>query len=413
MDHHLEHKMTSHSKVCQRWVDRADGTTSLRALKGSRIFEDGDTLYSYGRHFALGHVLRRSDGTPHLFLLNGDRYSVSTTRHQGELRSAVSRSKLPHVIVPFEALHAAGIDVSSVELVEALPDRTEETVHRTTVQPEGSVWRDVPVYSYLAEGRFREQTGTRRVLYRNARTDYQSIEVEQTEDGPVYSWTTYRHWLGESLLRATVRVRKRLRCHQCVGGRTASCVECHQADPRTPAGGWHIDGCSRRFDYDSSWARCEACSGYGVKIVRHSRTRLFLSGFDRNELRPSYFFCELPKEANGCTSVEEALEALKPDTVKLAEQMGRTVHRQGDIFAVQLVGVSKRQLTKQGARYDKRGTLLGTNHVGTEVAYLPDGTTLVRGSLVHAPDNRAADHARVRLGDGWFVVVKNTVPVSK
>ena len=49
---------------------------------------------------------------------------------------------------------------------------------------------------------------------------------------------------------------------------------------------------------------------------------MFLSGFDHNERRPSYFLCELPP---GCTAgtLAEAYEALKPDGVRLAEQMGR------------------------------------------------------------------------------------------
>jgi hypothetical protein len=92
--------------------------------------------------------------------------------------------------------------------------------------------------------------------------------------------------------------------------------------------------------------------------------------------------------------------------------MGRTVYRQGDIFAVELASVTLRHLRKQGATVVKHGNLLGTNHEATEVAYLPDGTTLVRGVLRHNPQGRRPDHARVKVGNRWSVVVKNTVPLA-
>ena len=160
-----------------------------------------------------------------------------------------------------------------------------------------------------------------------------------------------------------------------------------------------------------SQPRCPDCLGRGVWGATRTRTAQFLSAFDTNETRPSYFFCELPPGSQA-TTIEEAYETLKPDAVRLAEQMGRTVFRQGDIFAIPLVNATKRGLRKQGARFERRGSLFGTNHVGTEVAYLPNGTTLVRGVLHHAPEFRRPDHKRVRLGDGWHVVLKNLVPTT-
>ena len=468
--------MSSHYDVVTRWVQRMDGGSLGKPLKGSRIFCEGDTIFSYGRHFPMAHALRGADGRVALFLLNGDRYSVSTTRHQSDLRSAVARSHVPNVIVPFEAISAAGIDVQTVKLVEGLPERHEVKPHVAYERPEGSVWRTDPRMEYvqksdadlqayadkvnadrmkswndqcgyalreelgestrtfwtqwaeersaaeypweftvaeIPEYQRREwtQTGTVRRLFLSGRSSIQ-IDVDEEDGRPVYRWETRRHWLGEALLQGTVRVPRRLRCRRCLQGKVASCVGCHRAGAADVGRGllFHVDGCSKRYDYDTSDLRCDHCSG-GWLWKNFDRTSYFLSGFDRNESRPSYFFCELPKSAHP-TTVEEAYDALKPDAVKMAEQMSRRVERQGDIFAIQ-TSLTKRDLTKQGARYEKRGSLLGTNHVGSEVAYLPDGTTLVRGSLVHAPDFRTPDHARVRLGDGWSVVVKNTVPVTK
>lgn len=178
-----------------------------------------------------------------------------------------------------------------------------------------------------------------------------------------YRWTDHVHRLAESVIRGRIHI------------------------------GWRRTGPNR-------WDR----------KPRYRWTK-FLSGFDVQESQPLYFFCELPR--TDATTVSEAYDALKPDAVLLAGQMNRTVTRQGDIFSVALSSqVTKRRLRKEGATFEKHGPLLNTNHVATEVARMPDGTTLVRGTLTHRPPFRRPDHRRVRLADGWHAVVKNTVPLS-
>lgn len=178
-----------------------------------------------------------------------------------------------------------------------------------------------------------------------------------------YQWTDKVHRLGESVIRSRVHI------------------------------GWRRTG-------PNPWDR-----------KPRYRWAKFLSGFDVQESQPLYFFCELPR--TDATTVSQAYQALKPDAVLLAEQMNRTVTRQGDIFSVALSSqITKRRLRREGASFDKGGALLDTNHVATEVARMPDGTTLVRGTLTHRPPFRRPDHRRVRLADGWHAVVKNTVPLS-
>ena len=88
---------------------------------------------------------------------------------------------------------------------------------------------------------------------------------------------------------------------------------------------------------------------------KRNRVR-FLSSFDRQETVPLYFLCQLPR----CTAktVDEAIEALKPETVLLAEQMGRTCSRQGDIFGVPMPGLSLRDLKRAGGEYAKRSNVM-------------------------------------------------------
>ncbi len=59
-------------------VKFAKGNTS--ELTGSRIFSDGDNLFSFGTHFPL--LVRMPHWGKDAFLLNGDRRSNSTSKHQ-------------------------------------------------------------------------------------------------------------------------------------------------------------------------------------------------------------------------------------------------------------------------------------------------------------------------------------------
>lgn len=51
------------------------------------LFIEGDTIYSYGKHFPLAR--RNADGT---FWVNPDKYSVTTSKHQSMVRGAIARS---------------------------------------------------------------------------------------------------------------------------------------------------------------------------------------------------------------------------------------------------------------------------------------------------------------------------------
>ena len=166
-------------------------------------------------------------------------------------------------------------------------------------------------------------------------------------------------------------------------------------------------------DWHRQWSgTCpnKACRGRGRWTTTHKRRAKFLSGFDHNETRRCYFFCELPKMSE--TTVAAAYDALKPTAVRYAEVVGREVRRQGDIFAIE-TALATRDLRRRGAVFSKRTHLIGTNHTATQVATLPDGTTFARGCLYHEPDRRRADHARIKVPSGWSLIAKNTVPVTK
>lgn len=88
--------MATISQIIDRYAREA-GKASPRYLhnRAANVFASNDTLYSYGYHFPLATVMPDLDGNPRgWWLVNGDSYSVSTARHQGETRRALAGTGL-------------------------------------------------------------------------------------------------------------------------------------------------------------------------------------------------------------------------------------------------------------------------------------------------------------------------------
>ena len=141
------------------------------------------------------------------------------------------------------------------------------------------------------------------------------------------------------------------------------------------------------------------------------REAYFLSGYDRNEKGLSYFFCEMPVGGQPQT-VKEAYEMLKPESVKEAERAGFKVKRQGDMFFIRMKGWQP----DEGTLRREHLFIHDSNHRAEEVCWVgPRGNrlTYVRGTIMHDPAGRRADHAPLNLGrKHWWLCVRNTVPVA-
>lgn len=171
--------MTSYSQVCQRWVDRLTGATTLPLLAADRVYPShgGDAVYSYGSHFVLAQALRDRKGAVRLILLNGDRYSPSTTNHQGHIRRAVQGCEIPSVVVPFTVLESAGIEQASIVVVDKTDDGMRWTWRESQTEPtEWEIEND-----YARDVRMIERNGER-----------------------WFRFESQQHVLGESVLRASV-----------------------------------------------------------------------------------------------------------------------------------------------------------------------------------------------------------------
>ena len=93
---------------------------AVRAFRDGRhgsskhIFhENSRTLYSYGHHFILAVRLNTGE-----YLINGDTYSSSTSRHT----SLCIKYLTPNVIIPFSALNQVTTEYSAIKMVDRSSD---------------------------------------------------------------------------------------------------------------------------------------------------------------------------------------------------------------------------------------------------------------------------------------------------
>jgi hypothetical protein len=72
----------SHFEVANRWIRGMKAT-------GCNMFTDGTTIWSYGKHFPIAHKMPGG-----VILYNDDKYSVSTSKHQSEVRGHMYGSQV-------------------------------------------------------------------------------------------------------------------------------------------------------------------------------------------------------------------------------------------------------------------------------------------------------------------------------
>lgn len=99
----------NHQKVVESFKDGKE-------RRGSRIYAEDNNLYSYGRHFILAakRPAEKSRFKKEWYLLNGDKYSVSTSKHQRIVFKFFHDSPS----ISFTALSAAGLYYTDVNLVD-------------------------------------------------------------------------------------------------------------------------------------------------------------------------------------------------------------------------------------------------------------------------------------------------------
>lgn len=299
-------------KFCREWAkgitnpDTLDGRS--RHWRSVNVFWHGRTIYSYGTHFVMGHIV-----APGIVWLNGDRYSPTTARHQRTLRSVACGPGITAVIVPGSALDAAGADPATIQPVHVEPERFDTIAHDADIPPAG-MRTDIPAHRWLSFGDSWRHGNVSITFDDAGRAVHASnhdevipeyvgwIETERHQQavfmsGGRYRWHTLRHWLGDAVFTAERKVR-------------------------------------------ATWVNDES----------PAERVYWLSSFDRQESRPLYFLSQLPGPAD---TVDAATESLAPDSVRTARDMGRDVVRQGDMFAIE-TGTTTRALRAAGATIQRR-----------------------------------------------------------
>jgi hypothetical protein len=410
-----ERTMTTNTQVIDRWLDVVEGrSTRLIGTRNSNtVFAIGNTVYSYGTHFPMAeHYGTQTDG---FFVVNGDRYSPTTSGHQSNVRGAIGNRL--HVIIPFSALDGAGIDRSSIEILDVTEDSWIE--HKRSSAdladvPKHERERYVSLPCPRESGELCPQRDGTDGAYPRSYCSHGEVRPVEPEPDGLYHWTTGEHRLGAALFRA--RFARSRQGRMCRGPFTI---------PTGPETIYPTEACRHGMTRQH------------VMMVRETGRATFLSAFDQQETRAPYYLAQVTRSPE---SVAEAIEGLKPSAVRDAERDGVEVTRQGDVFAVSTT-MTTNDLKAIGAKLYRRVWLTNprgidvsgpivrtrddltklrriialedTNHQATEVAKV-NGTTYAKGCLYHVPAGRAPDHARRRIGDGntWSIIALNTVERS-
>jgi len=360
------------------------------------IWYSGRVLYSFGTHFPLAvrHQDARVDdaegfGCGVQYIINGDKYSSSTSSHQRECIGSLKEN----VQIPFSALEEAW----------------NWGLERTLYYKEWGEWFTC---KEAQEEESKLGTGLGITLYQ---AGWGSIANPE--------WVSRANALAEKLKDGS-------------GGFK---IVAYRKDTWQHS---HDEGKSWLADYFSGWTggadkvTCPNCGWEGAEpeiapksahrlgaVLFRIRENTFLSSFDEQD-RSNYFLCQVPGSP---TTIEEAYEALVPEAVK-ALPSREQVLRQGDWFFIP-VSEDKDVLrvikswSKSQEKFYRLGGTSGT-HMVTKARIVPMTTiadeatgqakeplVFVQGMVRHSPtDGRRPEHRRLKLGDGktWYVPVKNT-----
>lgn len=388
-DHVLKAKVKRHPKFkIARTVDdlRYFGISTKVGMMEIGIVANGQLRSRWGdSEFA--RFIKPKKGKPFV-LLNGDDISRGT---QTALRRAFDREGIRRIIIPHEAIAAAGIKMNTIQPMAINEDTYEKVEHIV------DRWEDLPTdKKWIRRRGYFTKTQLRKEKW-----------VMPYGGGPVPGH--FLHW------------HHAIKDHGYYG-------DLKRKRPKSEDGKFHY------FEMDHSLGSSVFSA---LTEDGGNKRQVFLSSFDEQESPPLYFLCQMPndKKTRGITSVAEALEQLKPPEVLTAEFNGLDTPRQGDLFAVEAADVNPFEISVDYTyhrgipeiyRIDvpSEAQIFGTNHTATEVVRVNPGQkdeeVYVKGSMVHRPNMtarqwdtlRRPDHAARQLGDGktWYRCFKNTVP---
>lgn len=431
-------------KTCNLWartITTGGDEYASKRYSNCNVYFQGKTIYSYGSHFPMAYIL-----APDVVWFNGDRFSVSTGRHQAELRSAI-RQHAPDatvVIVPRTALGGANVDYKTIVPVDVHGERWEYT-EQTSIEAPADMVADVPGGASYASNYVYDYPDAVGHVTRDG-----SVQTVRLFDG-LYHWHTARHWLGDAVFTA---IRDRW-FDGTVGERVPFLSSFDRQERRPlyflsqlPHAVDTVDAAIESLTPDS----VKTARDMGRAAVRQGDMFAIPMNVTTRQLRA--MGADIKKRHVTVEPMQRALEGMAVRTALewIAEGMparpvwdygtgawddyaacraasdawqDKLCQRYSALFPtlpdVRPYNLDSALGYEPRARWDYVRTvdataLYGTAHTATEVATLPDGRQFARGVLYHDPavigQRRDADHARRPLGKQWHLMARNTVPVS-
>lgn len=417
--------MTSHADTADRFAEeafsaepkflRADNPRNrhnvyVRSADGPGRWP---TLFSYGSHFPTAHAAVDPTGREY-WLLNGDTYSSSTSKHQSDIRNAINRVERrrqeqgltgrPIIIVPFSVISAASINKRSIfvlgseeerhvsrQLAVATRDDVPE-VHRWTATelPDGR-WTYTIHDHFLGASVFSAEWWSGRL--RDPKTGESSWTTETSRFVSAFDpQETQRSYFLAQLPQWS----KAETHEQALEDLKPDLVHKAERDGLTVARQGDV------FAVPTELSTAFLKGQPGARYARYGATvpgvALTLHGEvivdETSEALPFSAWADYQKRPLGPLDVARLgalLNFLCPANPVTVEAAGPKVpHRAAQIHC----------------------SLYATNHYGTEVIQLADGSTFARGTITHRPEHRPSDHLRRKLGKAWHEIVLNTVPVD-
>jgi len=356
------------------WVDGPDEVELLRFIGTREAFIAERRTKKRGEHAAT-------------VLINGDGFDDRTLqRVQAEIRRDMQTEfgQLGCMVVPHQALTAAGIRVESVRRIQVTRDGTN--VMEVKVKP--------PLQKDIDQAA-KEATET-------------VSESHRKQSYWTSSWHRFRSEGRDYQIRVAHSPRETTQGFQVW----------HQ--PLDDVPGWanvnHLDWTVRESQH-----RLGAC--VFSAIDRTGARHRFISGFDMQEQPPLYFLAQLPDRGR-MFSVQDAILLLAPPIVHKAREANRQVYRQGDVFFVE-TSLSDADIRNRSGRIVEGSTsqdqprrgrdIYRTGHIATRVARMRSGVQLAAGRVEHWPmfteADRRPEHRPLQLPDDrWFLCIRNTVP---
>lgn len=342
----------THSEVTRAFANRNPFNSRGNPLRGFSVYIDvsGDVIYSYGTHFPMAYA----DDKKKLFIVNGDRYSSSTSAHQNALRSAISgNTEYASVTIPFSVLRAANIESLWAKV---LPDiNVLDEGQEIDIAHCDTCGTDIDLNEWWEHGTLK---GFRKEVRKNEHKKWR------------------RHLLAPSLIRSGDRY----------------FLSGFDETARAWNGGYFFTELPHKcktIDEAFAMLRPEAVKRADAKNIEVKRQGdIFAIPTDVTTRKLHKKATKLPKHVmkvlldwnNEPFAEEETEEFAEPTQIKYI---------------------------KNGYR----PRLLDTNHYATEaVSVVEHGKEVIyaRGTLYHKPSWREADHRNITLGKVWHKIYRNT-----